>query len=228
MSEFSTVDRESVVVLPEGFDLRLGALVEPLAVAWRAAGLTDLTNEDRAVIVGGGAVGFGTWLALRAHGVNDVIVIEPSDARRRALLAAGAQVVSPPDHRGNPGIEPAADAVVVAAGTATALSLAIELTRSRGRIVHVAIHESPVMFDPNQIVQRQLSLFGAFGYDLADFADVIDFLGDGRITLAPWVEEIAPWEVVHGLQQLRNGTAMKLLVNCDAFAETVANPRRAA
>ncbi|MEO2169326.1 MAG: alcohol dehydrogenase catalytic domain-containing protein, partial [bacterium] len=55
--------------LPGSIGLELGALIEPLAVAWHAIQATDLGSGDDCVILGAGPIGIALILAARASGV---------------------------------------------------------------------------------------------------------------------------------------------------------------
>ena len=53
-------------------------------------------RRDAAVVFGGGPIGIGAFLALRALGVDDVTVVEPAAERRAAVAALGAETVLDP------------------------------------------------------------------------------------------------------------------------------------
>ena len=69
------------------------ALAEPLAVSWHAArlGLEALhpSDERRAIVLGGGAIGLAAALALRAMGCEAVTVVEPNPYVRLAESVVG-------------------------------------------------------------------------------------------------------------------------------------------
>ena len=95
MAEFTVVDQSMLHQLPDGVDLRLGALVEPMAVAWHAAEVGEVHAGESALVAGAGPIGIGVWFALREHGVERVLVSEPNAKRRDAIAALGASVVDP-------------------------------------------------------------------------------------------------------------------------------------
>ncbi len=95
MAEFTTVPASMLHVLPESVDLRLGALVEPMAVGWHAVGRSGIEAAGTALIAGAGPIGIGVWFALKARGVQKVLVSEPSPDRRAAIASLGATVVDP-------------------------------------------------------------------------------------------------------------------------------------
>lgn len=95
MAEFTTVPATKLHVLPENVDLRLGALVEPMAVAWHAVERSGVDAGGTALIAGAGPIGIGVWFALKARGIEKVLVSEPSAERRATIAALGAAVIDP-------------------------------------------------------------------------------------------------------------------------------------
>ncbi|CAL9656354.1 alcohol dehydrogenase catalytic domain-containing protein [Streptomyces sp. enrichment culture] len=95
LSEFTLAAASKLHVLPDGVDLRMGALVEPMAVGWHAVSRSGVQAGGTALVAGAGPVGIGTWFALKARGVEKVLVSEPSADRRALMAALGARVVDP-------------------------------------------------------------------------------------------------------------------------------------
>ena len=85
--------------LPDNVSLELGALVEPMSVAYHAATLGESTAGDTAMVFGAGPIGIGLWFALRGKGLDDVFVVEPSPTRRAAIEALGARDAGSDSHR---------------------------------------------------------------------------------------------------------------------------------
>ena len=76
----------------------VGALVEPLAVAYHAVRLSGAKPGQTGLVFGAGPIGLVTAAALKAAGVEDVIVVEPADIRKAKAPTAGAtHVVDPTD-----------------------------------------------------------------------------------------------------------------------------------
>jgi hypothetical protein len=81
---------KNLVIVPNDYPLEKAALVEPLAVGWHTAKLAvralDVTMEKRALVIGGGAIGLATALALNAMGIDDLTISEFNPLRRENLL----------------------------------------------------------------------------------------------------------------------------------------------
>lgn len=199
--------------MPENVDLRLGALVEPMAVAWHAVEQSGVQVGQTALISGAGPIGIGVWFALRAKGVETVIVSEPSEGRRAAIAGVGAANLVDPTKEGlaarvaeltgGDGVDVAFDAAGV--GPAVAASLA-NLTPG-GRVVVVAIHERPMDFLPTQLVMGETAIVGTLAYLQSNFDAVIAAMAAGGYTADGWVDD-----VVGAIESLRAGKGMKVLV----------------
>ena len=74
----------------------LGALVEPLAVAYHAVRLSGLKPGDTAAVFGSGPIGLVTTAALKAAGAAKVFVVEPAAVRKAKAPGAGADEVLDP------------------------------------------------------------------------------------------------------------------------------------
>jgi (R,R)-butanediol dehydrogenase/meso-butanediol dehydrogenase/diacetyl reductase len=218
MAEFTVVPASMLHVLPESVDLLLGALVEPMAVAWHAVRTSGVRPGQSALIAGAGPIGIGLWFALRAHGVSSVIVTEPSEHRRSAIRGVGADVVVDPAGEELPErlVEHAPDGIDVAfdaAGVGAAVSSALDVLTPGGRLVVVASHERPMELDTDRLLMGEFSVTGSLAYLPEDFTGVIEAMAQGRYDPAGWVDVIGLDDVVGALGELRAGRAMKLLVD---------------
>ena len=74
----------------------VGALIEPLAVAYHAVRLSGVKPAQTALVFGAGPIGLVTTAALKAAGVAEVIVVEPAEVRKVKAPIAGADHVLDP------------------------------------------------------------------------------------------------------------------------------------
>jgi hypothetical protein len=54
MSQFACIKGSNCYILPDNVPLDVGALVEPLSVAWHAVRLSQIKAGETAVVMGGG------------------------------------------------------------------------------------------------------------------------------------------------------------------------------
>lgn len=219
MAEYTVVPTSMLHRLPDNVSLQLGALVEPMSVAYHAATLGEPDPGGTAMVFGAGPIGIGLWFALRGKGVEDVLVVEPSPTRRAAIEALGATTLDPTtvdvpgvvadrtDGRG-------ADAVYDAAGVAPAVQTALACVGARRPMVSVAIYEKPLTTPLLNLVMNESRVQGSLCYTAADFEAVIDLMARGRYDTTGWVTSIPLDDVVDGgFEALHAGTKMKVLVD---------------
>jgi (R,R)-butanediol dehydrogenase/meso-butanediol dehydrogenase/diacetyl reductase len=219
MAEYTVVPTDMLHRLPDNVSLELGALVEPMSVAYHAATLGEVGSGDTAVVFGAGPIGIGLWFALRGKGVDDVFVVEPSATRRAAIEALGATTLDPEavdvaafiaDHTRGGG----ADAVFDAAGVAPAVETALACVGARRPMVSVAIYEKPLTTPLLNLVMNESRIQGSLCYTSADFRAVIDLMARGMYDTTGWVTPIAIDDVIdEGFEALHAGTKMKVLVD---------------
>ncbi|UPL15716.1 2,3-butanediol dehydrogenase [Microbacterium galbinum] len=217
MAEFTTVDASKLHVLPENVDLRLGALVEPMAVAWHAVSRSGVESGGTALIAGAGPIGIGVWFALKARGIEKVLVSEPSADRRAIIAALGATVVDPVTEDLGAAVTALTDGDGVdvafdAAGAGPAITSSLASLVPGGRVVVVAIHERTMDFLPTQLVMAETEIAGALAYLPEDFDAVIAAMAAGVYDTTGWVKDVPLDGVVDAIHALRGGAGAKILV----------------
>lgn len=83
-------------VVPNGLELNIAALTEPMAVALHAVRRSDIGRRDVAVVIGCGPVGLAVICHLKAKGVDTIIASDLSAGRRALAARCGADVVVDP------------------------------------------------------------------------------------------------------------------------------------
>jgi len=119
-ADFVAMPSANLVTVPDHVPMTKAALAEPLACGWHGIRLAEETiskpmRSARCLVIGGGAIGVGAALALRAFGVEDLTVIEPNGVRREHLAAYVDFRCMAPDDRALPTLG-SADIVVDAVG----------------------------------------------------------------------------------------------------------------
>lgn len=221
LAEYTTLDASALHVLPEGVDLKMGALVEPMAVAWHGVARSGAAAGGSALITGAGPIGIGAFFALRARGVEKILVSEPNAQRRAIMARLGAAVVDPTtddigaavaELTGGAGV----DAAIEAAGAGAALSSAVSSLAAGGRVVVLALYEQSVDFQPTQLMLGETEIVGAVGYSHEEFDEVIAAMAAGVYDLTGWVEETTLDATVEAIKALRTGTGAKVLIRASA------------
>ncbi|KAF2086842.1 GroES-like protein [Saccharata proteae CBS 121410] len=224
----------SIHPLPESIPLDIGALVEPLSVAWHAVDsvpTTDLNSSSTVLVLGGGPIGLAVVQCLKARGAGKVIMSEIAAQRQAFAREFGADHVLCPktydlvalsrELSGGKG----PDVVFDCAGVAASLTTACMAVRARGTVVNVAIWEKPVPFQPNMLVFKEAKYAAVLGYQRKDFEAVIRALADGKLTPARMITKRIQLEdlVEEGFMPLINqkDKNVKILVEMDPGLDRV-------
>lgn len=186
-SKHAVVPSYAVHKLPANVSTELGALVEPLAVAWHGMRQARLRTGQSVLVVGGGPIGLATLLCAQAAGASWTgVSVRRAGARRDAAVRLGADAVLDASSvdvaaevqqlTGGHG----ADVVFETAGTQEAMDTALESVRVGGTIVSLAVWAAPGRCDYMRLLLKEITLVGSMCYS-NDFPAVIEALGDGRI-----------------------------------------------
>ena len=219
MAEYTVVPTDQVHHLPDSVSLELGALVEPMSVAYHAARLADVNDQSRAIIYGAGPIGIGLWFALRGMGLTEIDVVEPSAIRRASIEALGARTLDPTTQDVAGLIAEAThgdgvDAAFDAAGVAAAVESATTCLGERRPLISVAIYDKPLLTPLLNLVLKERRIQGTLCYTADDYRAVIDLMSRGHYDTTGWVDTIPLSDVVEqGFEELRAGRRMKLLVD---------------
>jgi (R,R)-butanediol dehydrogenase/meso-butanediol dehydrogenase/diacetyl reductase len=222
MAEYTVVPENQVHVLPGSIPIEHGALVEPLSVAYHAAKLAEVGDQDRALIYGAGPIGIGLWFALRGLGLTEIDVVEPSPTRRASIEALGARTLDPTaidvaaliaDQTDGDGVDAAFDA----AGVEPAIVSALDCVGERRPLISVAIYDKPISTPLINLVLRERRIQGTICYTAEDYKAVIGLMDKGHYDFTGWVDTIPLSSVLEdGFEELRAGRRMKLLVDPNA------------
>jgi threonine dehydrogenase-like Zn-dependent dehydrogenase len=186
LSDSVVVPEGAVLALPDNIPLDVGALVEPLSVAWHAISAAPLTSDSVVMVLGGGPIGLAVVQCLVALDTKKIIMSEVSASRQRFAKEFGAHHVIDPKTYDTVAIsrelsgKDGPDIVFDCAGVPASLKTACTAVRARGTVVNVAIWEKEVPFNPNMLVFREAKYTAVLGYQRKDVQAVIDQLAAGE------------------------------------------------
>jgi (R,R)-butanediol dehydrogenase/meso-butanediol dehydrogenase/diacetyl reductase len=215
-AEYRVAPAGSLHRAPPSLDPRTAALAEPLAVALHgltAAGDTLNVAGVRAFVSGAGPLGLLIVAALAERGVTDLVVAEPSAARREQAVAAGAaSAVDPSDLPATPETptqcrDDGFDVGFESSGRAAAIGTALGLLRPAGRLVLLGTGSMSVRLDPLRILLNELVVTGAYAYDPHGIDDALILLASGRLPIDALLspDDISLDHLLDTMRQLRIG-----------------------
>lgn len=94
--ELMLLSEQALLPIPESLESELAAMTEPMGVGLGYVQKARLTAEDTPLVVGCGAIGLSTIMALKLTDARPIIASDFSEARRRQALACGADIVVDP------------------------------------------------------------------------------------------------------------------------------------
>ncbi len=208
--------------LPATVDLRLAALVEPLAVACHDVRRAELHVDETAVVIGAGPIGLLVALVARAEGAR-VVVSEVNQARLRFAEELGFETFDPgavdaAEHVAELTDGVRAEVVFEVSGAPAAALEMTQLASVRGRIVVVAIYPDPQPVRLFDIFWKELQLRGARVYEPADYEHAIELVTAGTLPLERLISRVETLERLPSVfTELAQGTSdIKVLVDCRA------------
>ena len=183
-AESVTVDQSMLWRLPDRLATDHATLVEPLAVALHGLNVGGVREDDACVVIGAGPIGVVVSLALRARGIERVVVVERNGRRRARIKDLGFPSVGLDDlpdaaAAALGGVAPSL--VIECAGSPAAPGLAVELVAPSGRIVLLGVLEEPVTFSQLQLMLKEGEIRASFAYRPGDFDEAVALLATGRI-----------------------------------------------
>jgi len=188
-AQYLTMPTDNLVQVPDGFALYQAALAEPLAVCWHAVRLAvDALFGDigaaRCLVIGGGAIGFGSALSLRVFGARDVVTAETNAGRRDFIADHGGFQVAAPDNLAANDF----DLVIDAVGYRDTRAFACAAVRPGGVICHIGLGDSDDGLDIRRLTLQEITFFGTYTYTAQDFRDTAQAMFDGRFGDLDWAQ----------------------------------------
>jgi (R,R)-butanediol dehydrogenase/meso-butanediol dehydrogenase/diacetyl reductase len=185
-ARFKTTPAAEALKVPDGLSLKHAALAEPLAVALH--GITrggGPRPNTRWLVTGGGPIGFLSVAALKALGIDDIVVSEPKERRRALCEKLGARTVSPEDLETpqwpHDLVDEPFDVALECSGNGHAQTSALAQLKRGGTLVLVGAGMARPKFDPNRILLNELVITGAFVYDHDGFPRALELLASGEM-----------------------------------------------
>ena len=196
-AEYVAVPAHILYRLPEGLSFEQAAMVEPVSIAFHAVGLTPITLNDTAVVIGAGMVGIFVIQALRAAGCGKIIAVDLEKNKLDLALKLGADYVLQAgevdvaeevrkltDDRG-------ATIALEVVGNTAAINTAISSLRKGGALTIVGNIAATVEFPLQEVVTRQISINGSCS-SCGEYPACLDMIARGSINVDALISSIAP------------------------------------
>ena len=165
------------------------AQVEPATVAFHGVRRSHIVPGDTVVVQGRAPSGCSWCSSPAAAGAGHVMIVEPSELRRRIGLDLGASTAVAPDEAAEAvqaqtrGM--GADVVFECAGVPSLLQTAVDLARSGGLVSLLSFLAQPATINAARWLAKEMTVIASNAFTHDDFRRSMTFLADGRIKAGP-------------------------------------------
>ncbi len=185
--------------LPEGVSARAAVMAEPLANGIHVAQIASSRKAKRAFVIGAGTIGMCVILALRDVGCEDILVSDVNTERLKIAKSLGAaETLDARDSEGCARKAGGVELVVDCVGMGATRALAIQMAGISGLIVSIGLHDGENGGEARDIVTKELTIRGSYGYTAQDFEAALDLIARN----APAVENLVSLEPLSKGQQV--------------------------
>jgi len=198
--------------LPPGFDMSLGALIEPLSCAIHGYDLIKTKLGDRFIIYGAGTMGLMLLILAERAGALSVTVVEPNEARRQKAAELGAtEALASADQLD---ADRRFDVVMDATGVIAAIEDGLRRVRPSGTFLQfgVASNNATAKVSPFRIYNEEITVIGSMAV-LKSYDRACDLTTEADLGLHALVSGQFPLEdYPEVLEKARKGDGYKLQV----------------
>ncbi|HEX2247887.1 MAG TPA: alcohol dehydrogenase catalytic domain-containing protein [Arthrobacter sp.] len=198
LAEYVALPADVLVPIGAGVPAAEAALAEPLAVAVHAVDRSGLTGGEHVTVFGAGPIGLLTALVARHAGAAEVLISEPSEARRELAESLGfATVPAGQDPAG--AVEAAtggsgSDIVFDSAGHPAVAAAVTKAVRVRGTIVVVGVYKKPAEVDLQAINFAENTVIGTRVYTREAVERAVELIESDALGLGRLPVEVFPLE----------------------------------
>jgi L-iditol 2-dehydrogenase len=226
-AEYMCIDARRCHALPDHVSFRAAALGEPLAVAVHAViERATVHSGDLVVVSGPGCIGLLTAQVAKLEGARVVLAGLTRDETRLAcgrLLGIDRIVNVDTENLHDAVLEMSggagADLVFEAAGSPSSLDLCWRVVKKQGTLVTLGVQSGPVQTDINNIMMKELTVFGSYGYVWTSWQRAVRLLGEGKVNTEAMISHWLPLEkFAEGFRATMEGSAIKVVLHSDGAA----------
>lgn len=182
--------------IPDNVSDKKALLVgDVLATGFWAARISEISEDDTVLILGGGPTGICTLLCVMLKKPKKIILCEKSPARQAFIRHnyPNVEVISLEEclptvqdlERGG------ADVVIEVAGAEDTFQLAWQCARPNAIVTVVALYDKPQMLPLPDMYGKNLT-FKTGGVDGCDCAEILSLIEEGKIDTTPLITHIFP------------------------------------
>jgi 2-desacetyl-2-hydroxyethyl bacteriochlorophyllide A dehydrogenase len=185
-AEFVAVPEKNVYRLDDHLSMEEGAFTEPFACAVHICRLLQLSPADKLLILGAGPIGLFTLQAAQVYGLRDIVVVDLNRDRLEIVSELGGIARTNLQDLGD--VRGASfHAAVDAVGMSITRQQCVNAVKPGGKVIFTGLHEADSNLPINTAVRNEIQMTGAFAYSPRDFEIALQWIGEGKVNLLPWV-----------------------------------------
>src|SRR5215212_9796608 len=220
MAEYAVMSEQHLVPVPEGLDLAVAALGEPLSVAVHAVDVrAEIGPGQRVVVSGPGPIGVLCGMLARHRGAEVLLTGVGHDsasrlpaAERVGLSTANLNEQPLEDHLRDGFGDYAPDVWIESSGSVRALGSALDSVRPGGTVAVVGLYAEDVRFSPTDAVRREISLLFSYSCNSADYQTTLDLLGSGVLDPGPLLSKYPLEDALRAFEAVGKGRTVKAVL----------------
>jgi threonine dehydrogenase-like Zn-dependent dehydrogenase len=207
-AEYLTLPEENLHLVPAGVPDDAAVFTEPVAAAFRILEQVDIAPEHRVVVLGDGKLGLLIAQVLRLHAPG-LVCVGRHEAKLALLDALGIRTA----HADEP-LDPGADVVVDATGSAEGFNRALELVRPEGTLVLKTTVAAGAELNLALPVINEVTIVGS---RCGPFRPALEALALGNVSVRPMVTARYPLaEAEEALRRAQDRGVLKVLIDMPA------------
>ena len=203
------VPESNILPIPNDMDAAHAALVEPIATALHAVGVSERTlwrplGETKALVIGGGAVGLSAALILASRGAAKIVIADTNPGRRETARSSGFSEIMDPSLT-ECACESEFGLVIDAVGGGATRRFGAGAIRPGGVFIHIGLMNNDEGLDVRKFTLQEVTFIGTYTYTMVDFRSTIDAIHRGVLGELRWIEKRSLAEGVSAFDDLHNG-----------------------
>ena len=220
MAEYAVMPEQHLVPVPEGLDLAVAAVGEPLSVAVHAVDVrAQIEPGQRVVVSGPGPIGIFCGMLAKLRGAEVLLTGVGQDSESRLPVAervglSTANLSEKPleDHLRVDFGDYAPDVWIESSGSVRALGSALESVRPGGTVGVVGLYAEEMSFSPTDAVRREISLLFSYSCNYADYETTLDLLSAGAIDPGPLLSRYPLESAPEAFEAVGQGRTVKAML----------------
>lgn len=209
-AERVSVPEWSVCRLPSGVTARAAVMAEPMANACHIRKILGRNLPEKVLILGCGTIGMVVLGMLKVYGTKQIIAVDTNPDKIEVALKMGATEAM--DAKSDTLAGQIKDKygqiplVIDCIGLGATRAMGIDLAGIGGKLVWIGLHDGEMAGEARDIVTKELSILGSYGYNMDDFEEALEIIS----------KDPGLWESLVEVSPLSSGQAV--------FEKLVHNP----